>query len=57
MGPGSSLGVQWLRIRLPAKNRNLCRGNRFDPRSRGIPHAVEQLSLSATSTEPVCRNY
>ena len=35
MGPGTSLGVQWLRIRLPAKNRNLCRGNGFDPWSGG----------------------
>ena len=55
MSPGTSLGVQWLRIRLPAKN--LCRGNGFDPWSEGTPHAVEQLGLSATTTEPVSHNY
>ena len=29
------------------------RGNGFDPWSRKIPHASEQLSLRATTTEPV----
>ena len=30
-----------------------CRGHRFDPRSGKIPHAMEQLSPWATTTEPV----
>ena len=30
-----------------------CRGHGFDPWSRKITHAVEQLSLYITSTEPV----
>ena len=30
-----------------------CRRQRFDPRSRKISHTVEQLSLCATTTEPV----
>ena len=30
-----------------------CKGHRFDPWSGKIPHAAEQLSLSATTTEPV----
>ena len=30
-----------------------CRGPRFHPWSRRIPHAMEQLSLGTTSTEPV----
>ena len=30
-----------------------CRGHRFDPWSRKIPHAMEQLSPCATTTEPV----
>ena len=30
-----------------------CRGHMFDPWSRKIPHAVEQLSPCATTTEPV----
>ena len=29
------------------------RGHRFDPWSRKIPHAVEQQSLCAKTTEPV----
>ena len=39
--------VQWLRIRLPMQ------GHRFEPWSRKIPHAAEQLGLCATTTEPV----
>ena len=31
-----------------------CRGHRFDPWSGKIPHAAEQLSPCATTTEPVC---
>ena len=30
-----------------------CRGHGFDPWSRKIPHAMEQLSPCATTTEPV----
>ena len=30
-----------------------CRGQGFDPLSRNIPHAVEQLSLCVPTTEPV----
>ena len=30
-----------------------CRRHRFDPRSRKIPDAVEQLSLCTTTFEPV----
>ena len=43
---GTSLVVQWLRICLPVQGRG------FDPWSGRIPHAAEQLSLCATSTEP-----
>ena len=31
-----------------------CRGYRFDPWSWKIPHAMEQLSLFATTTKPEC---
>ena len=31
-----------------------CRRHRFDPWSRTILRAAEQLSLCATTTEPVC---
>ena len=39
-----------------------CRGHGFEPWSGNIPHAVEQLSLCATTTratttEPTCCNY
>lgn len=34
-----------------------CRGYRFNPWSRKIPQAMEQLSLNATSTEPMGCNY
>ena len=34
----------------------LCRGQGFRPWSGRIPHAVEQLSPGATSTDPVLRN-
>jgi len=30
-----------------------CRRHRFDPQSRKIPYAAEQLSLRATTVEPV----
>ena len=33
------------------------RGHRFTPWSRKIPHAMEQLSRRATTTEPVQNNY
>ena len=48
---GASLVAQWLRICLPMQ------GHRFEPWSRKIPHATEQLSLCATTTEPVSHNY
>ena len=32
-------------------------GHGFEPWSRKIPHAVEQLSPSTTTTEPVYHNY
>ena len=31
-----------------------CRGHGFEPWSRKIPHAAEQLSPCATTTEPMC---
>ena len=34
-----------------------CRGHGFYPWSRKIPHASEQLSPCATTTEPTCHNY
>ena len=42
----TSLVVQWLRIRLPMQ------GHGFEPWSGKIPHAMEQLSPCATTTEP-----
>ena len=42
----ASLMAQWLGIRLPMQ------GHGFEPWSRKIPHAAEQLSLCATITEP-----
>ena len=33
-----------------------CRGHGFDPWSGKIPHAVEQLSPSTTTTEPEHHN-
>ena len=45
---GTSLVVWWLRICLPVQ--------RFDPWCSKISHAVEQLSLRTTTTEPVLRN-
>ena len=32
------------------------RGHRFNPWSRKIPHAIEQLGPSTTTTEPTCHN-
>ena len=43
---GTSLVAQWLRIAYQ------CRGHRFEPSSGKIPHATEQLSPCATTTEP-----
>ena len=43
---GASLVVQWLRIACQ------CRGHGFEPWSGKIPHATEQLSPCATTTEP-----
>ena len=42
---GTSLVVQWLRIHLPVQ------GMGFNPWFWKIPHATEQLSLSATTSE------
>ena len=44
---GTSLVAQWL------ESICQCRGHGFDPWSGKIPHAAEQLSLCATTTEPV----
>ena len=43
--------AQWLRIRLPMQ------GTRFETWSGKIPHAAEQLSPWATTTEPACHSY
>ena len=43
----TSLVAQWLRIACQ------CRGHRFEPWPRKIPHAAEQLSPCATTTEAV----
>ena len=43
----ASLVVHWLRISLPMQ------GTGFEPCSGKIPHAAEQLSPCATTTEPV----
>ena len=43
---GASLVAQWLRIHLPS------RGHGFKPWSGKIPHATEQLSPCATTTDP-----
>ena len=48
---GASLVAQWLRIHLPMQ------GTQFEPCSGKIPHAVEQLSPCATTTEPARHNY
>ena len=40
----------WIRI-------HQCREHRFNPWSGKIPHALEQLSPCATTTEPLCSNY
>ena len=42
-----SLMVQWIRTCLPMQ-----RGHGFNPWSKKIPHVSEQLSPSATTTEP-----
>ena len=34
-----------------------CRGHGFEPWSRKIPHAAEQLSPCATTTELACHSY
>ena len=44
---GTSLVAQLLRIRLPMQE------TQFKPWSGKIPHAAEQLSPCATTTEPV----
>ena len=46
LGVGTSLVALWLRICLPVQ------GTQVDPWSGKIPHAAEQLSLCATTTEP-----
>ena len=47
----TSLVAQWIRIPLPMQ------GHRFDPWSKMIPYATQQLSPSTTITEPVCCKY
>ena len=47
----TSLGAQWLRIRLPTQ------GTRVRALVREDPTAAEQLSPWATTTEPACHNY
>ena len=47
---GISLVAQWQRIHLAMQ------GHRFDSSSGKIPHALEQLSLCATTVEPVLRS-
>ena len=48
---GTSLMVQWLKICLPQYNTG--RGHGFDPWSKKIPHAAEQLlSLSSRACVP-----
>ena len=49
---GTSLVVQWLRIRLPTQGAWV----RIPRRGTKIPLAMEQLSLCAATTEPVCHN-
>ena len=46
----ASLVAQWLRSSCQ------CRGHGFKPWSGKIPHAVEQLSLCTTTTEPVLQS-
>ena len=46
----TSLVAQWLRIRLPMQ------GHGFEPWSGKIPHAAEQLSPCATTTEPALQS-
>ena len=47
---GASLVVQWVGIT------SQCRGLKFEPWSRKIPHAVWKLSPSATMKDPTCCN-
>ena len=44
----ASLVAQWSKVCMPTQ------GHRFNPWSRKIPHAVEQLSPCTTTTDPVC---
>ena len=49
---GTSLVAQWLTIHLPMQ------GTQFEPWSWSkIPHASEELSACAATTEPMCHNY
>ena len=45
-------GTSWWRSGLESACR--CRGHGFEPWSGKIPHATEQLSPRATTTEPAC---
>ena len=49
--PWASLVAQWLRIHLPML------GHGFEPCSRKIPNAAQQLSPCTTTTEPACHSY
>ena len=55
---GSPMVVQWLRICLPKWDPNVGSSRTRDRTWSGkIPHATEQLSLYATTTEPARHNY
>ena len=49
-----NLGLPWWRSGWSSCR---CKGHRFDPWSGKIPHAAEQLSPCATTTEPACHSY
>ena len=58
----SLTGLQMHSARLPqwlngSESACQCRGHGLDLWSRKIPHALEQLSLWARTTEPTCYNY
>ena len=49
-----STGIPWWRSGL--KSAWQCKGHRFKPWSRRIPHAAEQLSPCTTTTEPALQS-
>ena len=54
-GEKRHLGLPWWRS--GEESACQCEGHGFEPWSGKIPHAAEQLSPCATTTEPTCRNY